>query len=434
LYNICDKLVNKVIANNVKNSTFSQEIIEYSHLYFLNEIAFIESLSSIYNCENIILPYHNKDIIEIADFIKSENIGVCFLNIKLKKNFINQITDNINIFIIDKKMRYRYISENMIKTICKINYISLSKNQILGKTFFQIFGSYNKRLIEIDKNVIDDEILYEKEEVVQVNNETRYFKVIKKPLYSEKKEIIGLIGTSMDITEIKEAQIKAEKEKEERLFFTKELSHEISNKIQILQSIKLLKHDSISTENKKEIIECFEEALGWIENYVMSVKNADLEKNTIDLIKENNDLVNLIQKNINTINLSAKNDSYKIFFSSNVEKCVVFCDSQRILQVILNLIQNSIRCANTANKIIDINLTKSDEKVFFSVKDNGNGLLNKEIDVEDLFKSKDQKRYKGIGLGIGLPICKTIVEGHEGKIELVDSSNGLLVNFWLPIC
>ncbi len=76
LYNICNKLINKVIANNVENSTFSQEIIEYSHLYFLNEIAFIESLSSIYNCENIILPYHNKDIIEIADFIKL--LSACF--------------------------------------------------------------------------------------------------------------------------------------------------------------------------------------------------------------------------------------------------------------------------------------------------------------------------------------------------------------------
>ena len=156
-------------------------------------------------------------------------------------------------------MKYRLINEKMLKTINEINNTSLSKNQILNKTYFEIFNVDGNDLLEIDKNIINNQVVYEKEEIAKIKNKTKYFKTLKQPFYNEKGDVIGLIGYSTDITEIKEAQIKAEKEKEYELSFNQNYVHEVNNIFHKKTQIKyLLSIESILEEEKGDLLESLE--------------------------------------------------------------------------------------------------------------------------------------------------------------------------------
>lgn len=112
------------------------------------------------------------------------------------------------------------------------------------------------------------------------------------------------------------------------------------------------------------------------------------------------------------------------------------CDEQRILQVLDNLVNNAIKATKDANKnrVIEVSVTKREDHVLFSVKDNGVGIP--EDKQHELFKKfyqidKSLTRQAG-GSGLGLTISKGIVESHAGKIWF-ESKPGAGSTFYFSI-
>jgi signal transduction histidine kinase len=131
-----------------------------------------------------------------------------------------------------------------------------------------------------------------------------------------------------------------------------------------------------------------------------------------------------------------------------VSGMAVWCDKQRITQVISNLVRNSIDFVpdktgkitiragiyNTDN--FKVKAEKGLEMALFMIEDNGIGIPRDRID--SLFKKFYQldtglTRKHG-GTGLGLTICKGIIEAHGGKIWIdKEYTNGTSVKFTLPV-
>jgi signal transduction histidine kinase len=97
---------------------------------------------------------------------------------------------------------------------------------------------------------------------------------------------------------------------------------------------------------------------------------------------------------------------------------LVLIDYEKILEVFVNLVQNSVDFVSSIGGKISIICSKSDDGVLFSVEDNGKGILLS--DQQNLFKKYFQvdtsaSRKHG-GSGLGLAICKGIIENMGGKI------------------
>ena len=108
----------------------------------------------------------------------------------------------------------------------------------------------------------------------------------------------------------------------------------------------------------------------------------------------------------------------------------IFADYTRIVQVITNLLSNSLR--HTQNGTITVSLKAGDGYQLISVADNGEG-MDKEIKEKALegyvSLSKDYWRH-----GIGLYVCHRIVEAHGGKIWIEsEKGKGTTVSFTLPV-
>ena len=98
----------------------------------------------------------------------------------------------------------------------------------------------------------------------------------------------------------------------------------------------------------------------------------------------------------------------------------VLCDRVQIQQVLINLIRNSVEAlVGCHDKRIRVSARLAEPMIEFSVADNGSGV--DDAMVSELFSTRVSAKVNG--MGIGLSVCRTIIEAHDGKIWLAGSGN-----------
>ena len=110
----------------------------------------------------------------------------------------------------------------------------------------------------------------------------------------------------------------------------------------------------------------------------------------------------------------------------------IYGDPFLIAQLFQNLISNSIKFNDTLNPEIHITGKKVNDEYLFSIKDNGIGISKEYSDKIFVIFQRLHTKEKYPGTGIGLAICKKIVEQHGGKIWL-ESKLGEGTNFYFTI-
>jgi len=110
-------------------------------------------------------------------------------------------------------------------------------------------------------------------------------------------------------------------------------------------------------------------------------------------------------------------------------------DQDRLIQVLINLISNAVKFTDHGTIEIQVVQTTTQE-LTFSVKDTGTGIPKDSLSlVFERFKQvDDQQTGRPQGTGLGLPICKEIVEHHGGRIWVESEINaGSTFAFTIPI-
>ena len=114
--------------------------------------------------------------------------------------------------------------------------------------------------------------------------------------------------------------------------------------------------------------------------------------------------------------------------------CSVMVDIMQINRVFENIIQNSIKYANVPNIEIEIGAYDKKDNVQIEIKDNGVGISRNDVDkvFNEFYRGDESRTNSNIeGNGIGLYVCKYIVEKHGGSIE-AKNENGLNIIISLP--
>ncbi|MBI2351260.1 MAG: sensor histidine kinase [Deltaproteobacteria bacterium] len=161
-----------------------------------------------------------------------------------------------------------------------------------------------------------------------------------------------------------------------------------------------------------------------------------LEEGRIELASEDVDLRQLIQNSLDHYSVLARDK--KISFKCRVDPALplISVDPRRLAQVFSNLLSNAIKFTAEGGEI-EVGASRAngnEAKVW--VKDNGMGIPSQEIG--ELFQKYRQttsgKSSKEKGTGLGLVICKMIVEAHGGKIWVESKEGkGTTFSFSLPL-
>lgn len=239
--------------------------------------------------------------------------------------------------------------------------------------------------------------------------------IIMFQLFIKNQKIIDLNDTLENL--------EREKEIKESLFH---LNHEIKNPLAVVNGyLEMIdRTDSIDKKEKyrKIIKEEIKRSITIINDFSSLGKIKEIEKEHLDL--------SLIFEDIIYI-LSPLTKKYNGIINFNLEdELYIEGDYDRLKQVFINLIKNSIESKDKDFIIVDIKIKKLKNSYKISIIDNGRG-MNSEVlsHMEEAFYSTKQN-----GTGVGLAYVKKIIELHKGKISYKSKEKkGTTVTVNLPL-
>jgi signal transduction histidine kinase len=266
---------------------------------------------------------------------------------------------------------------------------------------------------------------------------------VKEGTYGEKikytsDDEIGELVDSFNIMSdtIKEKEEQAKKTDIAKDEFLAMITHELKTPLVPIQGysdILLNEHlGELNSEqkNRLSIIKSSSETLLGIISDLLDVQK--LEIGQLRMKKENSDIKSSILKSVNALAPQAEKNEIKM--TVDAESLMIVHDSERIKQVLTNLIKNAMIAVEPKTGKIEVTMEDSPSEIQISVKDNGMGIPKDK--QKDLFKKFYQvdttlTRERG-GSGLGLAICRGIIDNHGGSIS-VQSQEGKGAKFTFSI-
>jgi len=292
-------------------------------------------------------------------------------------NFSSSIIDKIPIFLLFPIISFFIISWMINKYINQrinniLQEISLEFNNLdvkpinsdLDDVTIELIKKLQDRTIEI--NTLKDQDTYRKEFLGNVSHE------LKTPLFT----IQGYILTLLD---------GALKDKSVRDKYLKRAAKGVDRLINIVLDLDL------------------------ITQFESGIKIVD---------KKKFDIVELIQNVFDLIEIESEKNNISLLYDKNYSNPIyVFADEERILQVLTNLLVNSLKYGVDGGRT-EVSLVKSDNKILIKVSDNGIGISSKHLPrlFERFYRVDATRSRKKGGSGLGLSIVKHIIEAHNENI------------------
>ena len=220
------------------------------------------------------------------------------------------------------------------------------------------------------------------------------------------------------------------------------LTHDLKTPIRAqIQALDLLLKDYFGALNprQREIVNEIMASNKYMQNMAENVlTNYKTENGKLKIQKTKNDIKAAIENTVENLKfiISQKNQSIRVSYKG-IEDTTAYYDDIEIKRVLSNLIVNASEYSFD-NSTIDIIVEKKDNNFKITVSDTGLGI--QQSDINTLFQkySTNSKDYRKVGTGLGLYICRAIVNAHGGNIEASQPKDGgmsfsFTINLDLPL-
>lgn len=202
--------------------------------------------------------------------------------------------------------------------------------------------------------------------------------------------------------------------------FFANISHELRTPVSVISSaLQVMEKDSNETNTEKYTAmikqNCFR-LIRLINNLIDSTK---IDVGFLKLNISCNNIVSVVEDIAMSVNSFIESKGMTMVFETEIEEKYLDFDSDAIERIVLNLISNSVKFRHV-NGTIFIRIFDKGNNLIISVKDDGIGIPNEQLEfIFDRFKKVDRSFARNTeGSGIGLSIVKSLVELHNGTIEL----------------
>jgi PAS domain S-box-containing protein len=358
----------------------------------------------------------------------------------------------------DQKRRIRAVLDHLPAAIClkdlKGRYQLINRRfetsfyvsdaGIIGKDAFDLFPREQAEVIRANELlVLETRQDAESEEVLECNGKPRTFQSIKFPLLRSDGSAYAVGGVYIDITESREKDKALDKFRRQVWHadrvastgaITSSLAHELCQPLSAILNnaqagLRFLDRDRIDIEEIREILEDVardSKRAGTVINGLRSMLQQQ-ETPHADL-----DLVQCLKEVVELLHSESIRHGVEIehMLGANL---TVRANKTQIQQVALNLMINALESMAeqpTGERILQIKATRADGKARVSIRDTGIGIPEDMLDrvFDGFYTTKPQ------GLGVGLEVCRSILESHRGAIWAeANWDRGVTFHFSLPL-
>ena len=308
-----------------------------------------------------------------------------------------------------------------------------SEADIIDKTDFQLpWSEFAEELVQHDKQVMNSRVVLTREEIViDRQGDKHYFLVTKAPLFENGKDsrVIGTIGTSIEITDLKRTQaeleekkIKAEIANKAKTEFLYNMRHDIrtpfSGILSLTQHLADNEEDPDKKEKLNEIAKAADTFLVYL-NEILELSQIETDKTPI--VMRVFDLKELTQSMVDAFLPSVELHPIELAFNYQDAPELIIGDQFRIQRILINLLSNAVKFTQKGQIRVDVKeIERMDRKVILqiAVTDTGIGIpQGKEDVIFEKFTRLESKYKSNIpGSGLGLYAVKSIVNDLDGDI------------------
>ena len=238
----------------------------------------------------------------------------------------------------------------------------------------------------------------------------------------EEGELFCLFQSVNTLSAVLDAQMEREKQTNEFLkSMVSDISHQLKTPLSSLNIYNELIADADNPEDIKRFSAASETELARIEALIKHLLTLTrLDAGAIVFEKHRENIAEIMEDLKQRFSCRAELEKKEIRLSGEDE--FFFCDAEWLTEAFGNLIKNALD-HTSAGGIISVDWKKNGNILNVTFRDNGSGIHPE--DIAHIFKRFYRSRFSKDtqGIGLGLPLARTIIEAHDGMIE-VDSEPG----------
>ncbi len=345
---------------------------------------------------------------------------------------LQAVVDNNPNVIYIKNMKGEYVLVNrrlreLLQLPDDLNVASLKEEAVFkGNPEKQnAYKEYDRRVIEKGEIISLEESFYHPDG-------EKHLYVMKFPIRSDEGDIEYLCGISVDITELKNAQIEMRDAREEALQakeaqenFLANMSHEIRTPMNGVMGMSNLLLESPLNEVQKEYVQSIKESAENLLNIINDLLDfSKIKSGKFHIDAQDFNLADTVRKAIYPLQVKAqeKNLLLNCLIDTNVPETVTG-DALRLQQMIINLTANAVKFTQDGSisiKLYPVSQIGEDMVLGVDVADTGIGIAAEKLDkVFELYTQSDKNTSRVYGgTGLGLAIVKQLAELQHGTVTV----------------
>ena len=232
----------------------------------------------------------------------------------------------------------------------------------------------------------------------------------------------------------KKLRREIEKQMNQRIEFTRTLVHELKTPLTpLIATSDYLVRSAVGSGISTHVKNMNRGALNLSKRIDELLDMAKGELGVLSIRPELFDLCKLMRETAEYVSVEAADNRQEVLLELLGQPCRIWADRERIQQVLLNLLDNALKFTRKGGKVV-LKASSSPDEITVQVQDSGRGIdREQQLLLFEPYKRLVQDKEHVGGLGLGLALCKILVELHEGRIWVESSKGkGSTFSFSLP--